>query len=214
MLTFLLATRNRHKVRELRRILKGLPIRFFTADQFPDLPAVREDGATFRANAAQKAVAASRRTILPVLAEDSGLEVAVLKGKPGVHSARYALRQAPSGPSARKGQRQDERIPIDQANVKKLLREMDKIPASRRQARFVCVMALAAGGNLVKTFEGSVAGSIAFEAAGRTGFGYDPIFIPRGHRKTMSQLGARTKDGLSHRAKAAAKLERWIMTAD
>ena len=201
MLTVLLATRNRHKVRELRRILKGLPVRFMTADQFPDLPAVREDGATFRANAVKKAVAASRWTILPVLAEDSGLEVRALGGRPGVRSARYALRQA-------QGERTQNQM--DQANVAKLLRSLLRVPANRRQARFVCVIAFAAGGRLLRAFEGTCVGSIAFRPVGRTGFGYDPVFIPRGYRRTMAELGARIKDGLSHRAKAAAKLGKWL----
>lgn len=194
MRTVLLATRNHHKVRELRRLLKGVPVRFLTLDRFPDLPPVRETGVTFRENAVQKAEETSRRLSLPVLAEDSGLEVRALQGEPGVRSARYA------------GPRQQ-----DQANVRKLLREMAKIPASRRQARFVCVMAFAAGGRLIRTFHGTCTGSIPFSPAGRTGFGYDPVFIPRGHRKTMSQLGARVKDGLSHRRRASDRFKRWLV---
>ena len=195
MFTFLLATRNHHKVRELRRILKGLPIRFVTLGRFPAIPAVREDGSTFRANAAKKAVQTSRHTILPVLAEDSGLEVEALGGRPGVRSARFA------GPA------QD-----DRANVSKLLRVMEKAPAPRRQARFVCVMAVAAGGRLVRIFQGTCPGSIAFQPAGRRGFGYDPVFIPRGFRKTAAQLAAARKDRLSHRGQAARLLKRWLRT--
>ena len=204
MLTFLLATRNPHKVRELRRIFKGSSVRFLTIDQFPDLPSVHEDGATFRANAIKKAVGTSKRTILPVLAEDSGLEVRALNGRPGVYSARYALRRA-----------QGERTlaEIDQANVRKLLKDLSAVPSRRRQARFVCVMALAAGGKLIRIFEGSCPGTIALKTAGRTGFGYDPVFIPRGHRRTMAQLGARVKDRLSHRRKAAEKLRQFLRRA-
>lgn len=189
----LIATRNRHKVRELRRLLKGVPVRFLTLDAFGDFPLVEETGSTFRANAVKKAVERSRGTALPVLAEDSGLEVRVLGGRPGVQSARYA------------GARQD-----DQANLVKLLRELAKIPSGRRQAQFVCAMAFAVGGRLIQTFHGSCAGSIALQAAGKTGFGYDPIFIPRGHRKTMSQLGARIKDALSHRRQAADQFRRYL----
>jgi len=188
-----LATRNRHKVLELRRILKGLPVRFLTVDQFPDLPAVHENGTTFRANAIKKALVTSRHTILPVLAEDSGLQVRALNGRPGVRSARYG------------GAAQN-----DQANVRKLLKDLSAIPSKRRQARFVCVMALAVGGKLIRTFEGNCPGAIALEAAGRTGFGYDPVFIPRGHRQTMAQLGARVKDSLSHRNQAAVRLRRYL----
>lgn len=200
-MTVLLATRNRHKVRELRRLLKRAPIRFLTLDTFPNLPLVRENGSTFRENAVKKAVQISRRTLLPVLAEDSGLEVRALKGHPGVRSARFALRRA-------QGERTQSQM--DRANVKKLLRGLADVPSTRRQARFICVMAFAIGGKLLRTFAGSCAGSIAFHPAGRTGFGYDPVFIPRGHRKTMAQWGGRAKDRLSHRAKAAEKLERWL----
>lgn len=201
MLTVLLATRNRHKVRELRRLLKGIPIRFLTLDRFLDFSPVRENGATFRENAVKKAMGSSRRTILPVLAEDSGLEVRALNGRPGVRSARFALRQA-------QGERTQNQI--DQTNVAKLLRVMARVPTHRRQARFVCVMAFAIGGKLLRAFEGNCSGSISFQPAGRTGFGYDPVFIPRGHRKTMAQLGARVKDGLSHRRRAAEKLKKYL----
>lgn len=193
MLTVLLATRNRHKVRELRLLLKGSPLRFIPAGVFGDLPSVRESGSTFRANAVQKAVQTSRRTPLPVLAEDSGLKVKALGGRPGVRSARYA------GPA------QDGR-----ANVEKLLRELRAVPVSRRQARFVCVMAFAVRGRLIRTFEGACGGSLALRPAGRTGFGYDPVFIPHGHHKTMSQLGARVKNGLSHRRQAALRFGAWL----
>jgi len=197
VLTFLFATRNRHKVRELRRLMKGRSLRFVTLDRFPSIPPVHENGSTFRANAVKKAVQTSRHTILPVIAEDSGLEVRALGGRPGVRSARFAPRHT-----------QGERTPdqIDRANVAKLLRLLARVPASRRQAGFVCVMALAAGGRLIKTFEGSCRGSIAFEEKGQGGFGYDPVFIPQGHHRTTAQMSASKKDLLSHRAQAAAKL--------
>ncbi len=193
LITLLLATRNPHKVRELRRLFRGFPIRCITLDCFPGIPPVKENGATFRANAIQKAVATSRHTILPVLAEDSGLEVRALNGRPGVRSARFA------GPAQN-----------DSENLSKLLREMSGIPAARRQARFLCVMALAIGGRLVRTFQGDCPGSIALRAAGRGGFGYDPLFIPRGRRKTTAQLGSAEKDRLSHRGKAAGRLRQWL----
>ena len=193
MVTFLLATRNRHKVRELSRLLKNLPVRFVTLDRFPLIPPVREDGVTFRANAVKKAVQTSRYTILPVIAEDSGLEVRALAGRPGVRSARFA------GPT------QD-----DRANLEKLLRVLKGVPATRRQARFVCVMAVAAGGKLIRLFRGDCRGSIAFEEKGRGGFGYDPIFIPDGSAKSSAQLSAARKDRISHRGQAARALAAWI----
>lgn len=193
--TLLLATRNRRKAREIERLLKEFPIRLVTLDRFPEIPPVKEDQATFRANAVKKAVTTSRHTILPVLAEDSGLEVRALGGKPGLFSARFA------GPA------QD-----DRANNAKLLRMLRNFPPSRRGARFVCWMALAIGGRLVRTFRGACSGSIALQPAGRTGFGYDPVFIPHGHRRTMAQLGPRLKDRLSHRSRAAEQFSRWLKT--
>ena len=203
-MTFLLATRNRHKVLELRRLLRGLPVRLITLDRFPEIRPVREDGTTFRANAVKKAVQTSRHTPLPVLAEDSGLEVQALKGRPGVHSARFARHKT----GGQAGKAQD-----DEANVAKLLRVMARVPAGRRKARFVCVMAMAVGGKLVRTFQGICRGSIAFEPAGRGGFGYDPVFISSGFRKTTAQLGGREKDGLSHRGQAVRALARWLRKA-
>ena len=190
------ATRNLHKVRELRRLLKGLPVRLVTLDRFPGIPPVHEDGATFLANAVKKAVQTSRHTILPVLAEDSGLEVRSLGGKPGVRSARFA------------GKNQD-----DRANVEKLLRLLCGVPPERRQGRFVCVMALAAGGRIIRTFHGVCRGTIAAGRAGRGGFGYDPVFIPAGFRKTTAQVSPAVKDRVSHRGQAARALARWITTS-
>ncbi len=193
MTTFLLATRNRHKVREFRRIFKKLPVRFVTVDAVPKLPPVRETGKTFRANAVKKAVQSSRHTNLPVIAEDSGLEVKALGGRPGVKSARFA------------GAAQN-----DQANLDKLIRLMRRVPFSKRQARFVCAIAVARSGKLLKTVEEICDGSLSFAAMGETGFGYDPIFVPEGYSKTNAQLGARVKDSISHRARALRRLAPFI----
>ena len=194
--TFLLATRNPKKGRELQRLLKGLNLRVVTLGRFPGIPLVREDKPTLRGNAVKKAVQASRHTGLPVLADDSGLEVRALGGAPGVRSARYA------GPA------QDER-----ANVAKLLHRMRELPPSRRRARFVCVLALARKGRLLRAFQGVCEGSIARAPAGRTGFGYDPVFIPRGRRKRLAELGPEVKDRLSHRTRAIGAFARWLRKA-
>lgn len=170
-------------------------LRLVTLAQFPDILLVVEDGATFLANAVKKAVETSRHTILPVVADDSGLEVRALGGKPGVYSARFA------GPAQ-----------SDSANNAKLLRLMEKIPPSRRQASFVCWIALAAGGRLIRVFHGECAGEIAFSPLGKTGFGYDPLFIPRGMKKSFAQVGGGTKDRMSHRAKAVAQLRKFLRT--
>lgn len=192
-MTLLLATRNRKKAQELLRLIRIPSIRFLALDRFPQIPLVVEDGSTFRANAVKKAVETSLYTILPVLAEDSGLEVKALGGRPGVYSARFA------GPKKN-----------DKANVRKLLRLLRNLPHGKRKGRFVCCIALAIGGRLIRTFQASIPGSISFEAAGRTGFGYDPVFIPRGHHKTFAQLGPREKDRLSHRFRAVVKLRTWL----
>ena len=191
--SLLLATRNAKKARELRRLLRGSRLRVVTLERFPRIPPVCEDKPTLRENAVKKAVVTSRHTGLPVLADDSGLEVKALKGAPGVRSARYA------------GQ--------DRANVAKLLRALEDLPPARRRARFVCVLALASEGRLVRTFRGLCEGSIAPAPAGRTGFGYDPVFIPRGRRKTLAELGPRVKDILSHRTRAVLVFHRWLQGA-
>ena len=195
MVTLLLATRNRGKAEELRRVLAGVPVRILTLDRFPEIPHVKENGASFRANAVKKAVEVSKRTILPVLADDSGLEVKVLGGRPGLRSARFA------GPAQDSG-----------ANNAKLLRSMAGVPPSRREARFVCWLALAVGGRLIRTFQGSCPGTIALQPSGRNGFGYDPLFIPKGYRETMAMMASRKKDGLSHRGRALAQLKAWFKT--
>ncbi len=178
-------------------MLNRLPVRLVTLDRFPELPPVHEDGATFLANAVKKAVQTSRHTILPVLAEDSGLEVGALGGRPGVRSARFA------------GKDQN-----DRANVEKLLRLLHAVPPRKRQGRFVCVMAVAIGGRLIRTFQGVCRGSIAAGRAGRGGFGYDPVFIPAGSRKTTAQMSPARKDRVSHRGAAARALAAWITTSE
>ena len=164
-----------------------------TLDRFPSLPPVTEDKPTLRENAVKKAAQTSRFTELLVLADDSGLEVLALGGRPGVRSARFA------------GPLQDSR-----ANIAKLLRLLRSAPSSRRKARFVCVLALAKNGRLLRTFRGACDGVIAARPAGRAGFGYDPIFIPQGYGKTLAELGTKAKDGLSHRTRAVARLKRWL----
>jgi len=188
MTTLLLATRNPHKLREMRRYLRGLPVRIVTLAAYPTLPAVREDGATFEANAIKKAVIPSRRVAALVIAEDSGLVVRALGGAPGVRSARFSR--------ARRGAHRDA------ANNAKLLRLLRAVPTPRRQAAFVCVVAVASRGRVLGVVRGECRGTIAATPSGRTGFGYDPLFVPRGFHRTFAELGPRVKDRLSHRARA------------
>jgi XTP/dITP diphosphohydrolase len=156
------ATRNRKKVEELKRLLEGMPVMLYTLDDFPACPEVAEDADTFEGNAVKKAVAAAVCTGKPAIADDSGLEVYALNGAPGVMSARYA------GPGA-----------DDRKNIEKLLSEMKGI--RDRGARFICIIALAFPDGSVKTFEGYVEGRIGREPKGSGGFGYDPVFYPAGH---------------------------------
>lgn len=193
-MTIVLATTNKKKVEEMKRMFAGFGINFVTLDAFPDCPEVLEDGKTFRANALKKARAISEFTGYPAVADDSGLEVGALGGAPGVFSARYA------GDKAK-----------DSDNVKKLLREMRALSGSGgREARFVCCIAFAAPEGKYKTFTGYVRGIIGEKQKGFNGFGYDPIFYPEGHDRTFAEMTDPEKDRLSHRGRAMRKFYRYL----
>jgi XTP/dITP diphosphohydrolase len=182
----LVATHNAGKIRELSRMLADLPLRLRRLSEWPDIPEAEETGSTFAENAVLKAVHYSSRAGRLTLSDDSGLEVAALGGAPGVHSARYC------GPSATYGER-----------MARLLSEVEAAGGEERAARFVCVIALAdpSTGEL-KTFEGVCEGRLAHAPRGTGGFGYDPVFIPEGHRQTFGELPDEVKQELSHRARA------------
>ena len=192
-LDVVIATRNRHKARELTALLRVPGVRWRSLEHFPDAPEIPESGTTFRENAVTKAVAVARATGHPALADDSGLEVAALHGAPGVRSARFAGRQGD-----------------DAANNAKLLRCLQGVIPSRRGARYRCVLALAGPTNVVAVTEGALAGRIASRPAGRGGFGYDPLFLVPRSGKTVAQLSADAKNRISHRAKAAARMQRHL----
>jgi len=194
VLTIVLATTNRKKAEEMKRMFAGYDISFVTLNAFPGCPEVVEDGKTFRSNALKKARAVSKFTGLPTVADDSGLEVAALGGAPGVFSARYAGEKA-----------------NDSENVKKLLREMRPLTASEdRGARFVCCIAFATPEGKFKTFTGYIKGIIGKGPKGFNGFGYDPVFYAEGHDKTFAEMTAQEKDRLSHRGRAMNKLYRYL----
>jgi XTP/dITP diphosphohydrolase len=185
MRQLLLATRNPHKTREFAEILGAEFVVRDLADEL-ELPAVEETGSNFGENAALKALDTSKHFAGFVVADDSGLEVDILGGAPGIFSARYAGSDA-----------------SDRENVAKLLGELaghrnDK-PAS---ARFRCVLALAREGNLLGTFEGVVEGTIVEQPRGSAGFGYDPVFRPAGFTETFAELSPAEKNRISHRAQA------------
>lgn len=189
-MNIVLATRNRKKVEELKRMFPGHKITFKTLDAFPGCPEVEEDGQTFRANAKKKALTVARYTGCPALADDSGLEVKALDKAPGVFSARYAGEQAD-----------------DKRNVKKILREMRTVITKKeRKARFICCIVFALPDGKCRTFTGYVNGTIAEAPKGYNGFGYDPIFYPDGHDRTFAEMADLEKDALSHRGRAMKKL--------
>ena len=227
MITLLIATRNTHKVQEIRAIL-GTEFRYLTLRDFPDAPEVSEDAPTFAGNATRKAVELAKwlsssrnpqpaiRGTLPcfVLADDSGLEVDALEGAPGIYSARYAGKNA-----------------TDEQNLKKLLTELAEAGAKthQRKARFRCVIALtpavvshAESASPVcyadefelqtELFEGTCEGRIEFAPRGPGGFGYDPLFVPQGYEQTFAELGEEVKNRLSHRGKALAKLKKRLLS--
>jgi XTP/dITP diphosphohydrolase len=230
MTTFIIATRNAHKVEEIRAIL-GSQFQFRTLRDFPNAPAVIEDAATFTGNATKKAVELARWLSLQpetlklqpsmssfVLADDSGLEVDALHGAPGVHSARFAALD-PSGANGRNAGGNS----TDAENNAKLLRLLQNVPAETRSARFRCVIALtpvlppqmataspvcaADEGELqTETFDGVCEGRITFAPGGAKGFGYDPLFVPNGFEHSFAELGDAVKNRISHRAKALEKL--------
>ena len=193
--TLVMATRNPGKVRELREILKDLDFKLLSLADFPELPEIPETGATFLENAAAKAREVARLTGLPALADDSGLEVAALGGRPGVFSARYA------------GDLTFPATPTDQDNWRKLLTEMAGVPPEARGARFVCAIALALPDGRLYHTRGECAGYIALAPRGDQGFGYDPVFTVPEYGATLAELGPKIKNRISHRARALAALK-------
>jgi len=193
MLTLIIATGNAHKAEEFDRMFAaaGLPVVARSAKTVGGMPEVVEDSGTFAGNAMLKAKAlrAIAGADAWVLADDSGLECVALGGAPGVDTAVYA------GPAA-----------TAEANRAKLLNAMRDIPESRRDARFVCHLTLLGPEGEVFEFTGECPGRIATAETGAGGFGYDPLFIPDGYGKTFAALDPAIKDGISHRARAFARL--------
>ena len=185
---FVLATRNAHKADELDRILRsmGMDIELKTVDQFPGAPEVEETEDTFEGNALLKARALCQFTGLPAIADDSGICVDALGGKPGVLSARW------SGATEN----------VDQANLELVLEQIKEVAESDRGAQFMCaaVAVFPDGTELVAI--GKMDGSLLHEPQGLNGFGYDPIFVPSGFTKTTAEMSASEKDAISHRGQA------------
>ena len=189
-----MATRNPHKARELQQIL-GSDVAVRDLRSYPEISEITETGTSFEENAKLKALAVSRKLPGLVIADDSGLEVDVLGGAPGIYSARYAGTNA-----------------TNKERIDKLLEELARVDAAKEQrgARFRCVLALARNGEVLGIFEGIVEGQIADRQRGSHGFGYDPIFVPNGFQQTFGQLGSTEKNQLSHRARALEKLRAFL----
>lgn len=188
MKQLVLATNNEHKIREIRSLLKNLPVELLTLRDIPNIPPLLEDGETFLENAVKKATTVFQHTGLPTLADDSGIEVFYLNMRPGVHSARYA------GPNA-----------TDAQNNEKLLHAIQGVAPRRRRAQFRSVIALVDKG-LQEITEGIFSGTLAESPRGSNGFGYDPLFIPDGMAITSAELTDEEKNAISHRGQSLRKM--------
>lgn len=188
MAYIVVATTNAHKVGEYRKLLADQNVELKSLLDYPGFPEVEENGETFAENAAIKALAACKYCDVPAFADDSGLEVEALDGRPGVYSSRYA--------------------DSDPERIAKLLKELEG--CENRKARFVCAISIAFNGEVIETFEGEVRGTITLEPKGEGGFGYDPVFLPDGYDQTFGELTPDVKNKISHRAMAFKKAMEFV----
>jgi XTP/dITP diphosphohydrolase len=182
------ASRNQKKVEEIEQLLKEFNLKVTSLGDYSRAPYIIENGNTFKENAIKKAIKIACFTKELTLGEDSGLEVAALGGEPGIHSSRFSGRDK-----------------SDLKNNLKLLRLLGNLPLAKRKARYVCSVALADRDGLLGVVEGYCSGLIGFQMRGTLGFGYDPLFIIPGHKKTFAQLGLQIKHRMSHRFRALSK---------
>ena len=189
----LIATYNQGKYREIKRYLSGLVNNILNLKDLQIHEVFPEQGKTFLENARGKSLFYGKGSPGLTLAEDSGLEIDLLQGEPGIHSARYAGLDS-----------------NDEKNIKKVLLKLKGIPYEQRKARFICCMVLSQKGKIIKEIQESVAGFITTEKKGENGFGYDPLFYypPRG--KTFAQMSESEKNQISHRGKALKKLRDFL----
>lgn len=194
MKQIIIATKNQGKAKEFKQFFAPYNINAISLlEMSNEISDVEETGTTFIENAIIKAEAMRDLLQQPILADDSGLEIDALDGRPGVYSARYA------------GEEKN-----DQANIDKVLQELEGIPLQKRTARFVCVLAIARPGEDTIYRTGYCEGLIGLTQKGENGFGYDPIFIPSGYSSTMAQLSSVDKNKISHRSNALKQLEKWL----
>lgn len=192
MKTIVVASQNKHKIEEIKKIISKYGYTAISRDEagVPNIE-VEEDGDTFEENSYKKAYEIMKLSGCPAIADDSGLEVEYLAGAPGVHSARFA------------GEHAD-----DNANNQKLIALLAEIPEKDRRAKFVSVITLIYPDESVITARGECSGYIVTQARGENGFGYDPHFVPDGYAETFAELTAEEKNKISHRARALEALER------
>lgn len=186
MLEIIIATENLGKLKEIKEILDNSNIKILTKEDFPQLPKVEEDGKTFQENALKKAGKISEYTGKVCLADDSGLEIDYLKGKPGIYSSRW-------------GNNDEERI-------SKVLNLLENVPENKRNAKFVCVLVLAFPDGRKYMVKEECSGKISFIPRGKFGFGYDPIFLIPEYNQTFAELGDKIKNQISHRGKALRRM--------
>jgi len=189
----LIASKNEGKIKEFRKMLAPYGTEVLSLNDLPDAPNVEETGATFQENARLKAEAIAERYQCLAIADDSGLAVDALGGRPGICSARYA------------GEEKD-----DRKNIEKVLKELEDVPMNERSARFVCVLAVSRPGSKTVFAEGECRGLITTAPRGEGGFGYDPIFYIPEMNKTFAELTSEEKNAISHRARALKNLEKLL----
>lgn len=214
MTVIYIATSNPGKLRDFAAAAAESSSKVLPLPGLESLAAVEEDGATFSANARKKAEHYSHHAPNDdalVLADDSGLEVFALDGEPGVRSARYAL--VPRSGYAAKLSPADDRLGLDDRNNLRLLRELQGIEPAHRGARFVCLLAAARGGSILKTFRGELRGTILESPRGHGGFGYDPLFCVPQLGRTMAELSPEERSSIGHRGKALKKILQWLNTS-
>lgn len=193
MKQLIVATKNKGKAKEFSELFLPYNIQVKSLLDIEPAITIEETGATFLQNACLKAEQARQQLNQHVLADDSGLVVDALDGAPGIYSARYAGEAA-----------------TDQMNIDKLLLALNNVPDNERTARFIAVIALALKDGPMIYREGICEGTIAFKQTGNYGFGYDPIFIPKGYEKSMAELNPETKNNISHRGQALNQLAEWL----
>ena len=193
MKELVLSTRNKHKIAEITDILKDFPVKVVSLENFKNVPRIIEDGKNLEENAIKKASVVAKRLKKWVLADDTGLEVDYLDGRPGVYSARWA------GPGCSYAD-----------NNRKLLKLLRAVPKNKRKAKFRCVIALSDPEGSTKTVEGMILGYIAKKVKGENGFGYDPVFVVPKYKKSFSELSTAVKNKISHRSKALQKAKKLI----